>query len=92
MSLIDFDAGHRDLITVTKFNFYGNRIVTASSDHRMKVWDLKDDKWQLTDTWRAHDAEILDVRGIQPFFRPSGFLNIGTIGQMERSIRWATHR
>jgi len=58
----DFDAGHRDLVSVTKFNFYGNRIVTASSDHRMKVWDLKDNQWQLTDTWRAHDAEIRDVR------------------------------
>jgi nucleoporin SEH1 len=58
----DFDAGHRDLVTVTRFNFYGNRIVTASSDHRMKVWDLKDGQWQLIDTWRAHDAEIRDVR------------------------------
>lgn len=58
---IDFDAGHRDLVTVTKFNFYGNRIVTASSDHRMKVWDQRDDEWQLVDTWRAHDAEIRDV-------------------------------
>jgi hypothetical protein len=58
----DFDAGHRDMVSVTKFNFYGNRIVTASSDHRMKVWDLKDNQWQLTDTWRAHDAEIRDVR------------------------------
>lgn len=67
MSLIDFGAGHRDLITVTKFNFYGNRIVTASSDHRMKVWDLKDEKWRLTDTWRAHDAEILDVRLLSTF-------------------------
>ena len=57
----DFDAGHRDLVSVTKFNFYGNRIVTASSDHRMKVWDQKDGEWQLTDTWRAHDAEIRDV-------------------------------
>lgn len=58
----DFDAGHRDLVSVTKFNFYGNRIVTASSDHRMRVWDQKDGQWQLTDTWRAHDAEIRDVR------------------------------
>jgi WD40 repeat protein len=65
----DFDAGHRDLVTVTKFNFYGNRIVTASSDHRMKVWDQKDGEWQLIDTWRAHDAEIRDVsiRGITLF-------------------------
>lgn len=57
----DFDTDHRDLVTVTKFNFYGNRIMTASSDHRMKVWDQKDGEWQLIDTWRAHDAEIRDV-------------------------------
>ncbi|KAJ5925203.1 hypothetical protein N7454_007842 [Penicillium verhagenii] len=63
----DFDAGHRDLVTVTKFNFYGNRIVTASSDHRMKVWDLKDGQWQLLDTWRAHDAEIRDATWNGPF-------------------------
>jgi WD40 repeat protein len=61
-SFIDFDAGHRDLVTVTRFNFYGNRIVTASSDHRIKVWDQKDGGWQLIDTWGAHDAEIRDVR------------------------------
>lgn len=61
----DFDAGHRDLVTVTKFNFYGNRIVTASSDHRLKVWDLKDGEWQLLDTWRAHDAEVRDVRAAE---------------------------
>lgn len=64
-SFADFDAGHRDLVSVTKFNFYGNRIVTASSDHRMKVWDQKEGQWQLTDTWRAHDAEIRDVRSKQ---------------------------
>ena len=68
-TLSDFDAGHRDLITATKFNFYGDRILTASSDHRMRVWDLKDGEWQLTDTWRAHDAEIRDVRTIH--FRSS---------------------
>lgn len=58
----DFDAGHRDLVAVSKFNYYGNRLLTASLDHRMKVWDLKDGQWQLVDTWRAHDAEIRDVR------------------------------
>jgi WD40 repeat protein len=57
----DFDAGHRDLVAVTKYNYYGNRLVTASLDHRMKIWDLKDGQWQLIDTWRAHDAEIRDV-------------------------------
>lgn len=64
----DFDAGHRDLVSVTKFNFYGNRIVTASTDHRMKVWDMKDGQWRLMDTWRAHDAEIRDVRASEAIY------------------------
>lgn len=89
----DFDAGHRDLVTVTRFNFYGNRIVTASSDHRMKVWDLKDGQWQLIDTWRAHDAEIRDVRQQT---RPTGvcwnqWLKYDT-GKLEWTIYRPAHR
>lgn len=82
----DFDAGHRDLVTVTKFNFYGNRIVTASSDHRMKVWDQKDGEWQLVDTWRAHDAEIRDV-GKQPASNAfCSYVKTIDTGDLERSI------
>ncbi|KAE8146208.1 nuclear pore protein [Aspergillus avenaceus] len=80
----DFDAGHRDLITVTKFNFYGNRIVTASSDHRMKVWDQKDGEWQLTDTWRAHDAEIRDATWNGPFMGQ----HIGSVGEDMKCKIW----
>jgi hypothetical protein len=36
-------------------------MVTASSDHRLKVWDKKDDGWTVTDVWKAHDAEVTDV-------------------------------
>jgi nucleoporin SEH1 len=60
-NITDFEAGHRDLVTVTKFNFYGNRLLTASLDHRVRVWDQQESGWELTDTWRAHDAEIRDV-------------------------------
>ncbi|CAI7615743.1 unnamed protein product [Penicillium glandicola] len=80
----DFDAGHRDLVTVTRFNFYGNRIVTASSDHRMKVWDLKDGKWQLIDTWRAHDAEIRDATWNGPFTGQ----HIGSVGEDMKLKIW----
>ncbi|QKX60611.1 uncharacterized protein TRUGW13939_07756 [Talaromyces rugulosus] len=80
----DFDAGHRDLVTVTKFNFYGNRIVTASSDHRLKVWDQKDGEWQLTDTWRAHDAEIRDASWNGPFAGQ----HIGSVGEDMRLKIW----
>ncbi|CAG8122066.1 unnamed protein product [Penicillium salamii] len=80
----DFDAGHRDLVTVTRFNFYGNRIVTASSDHRMKVWDLKDGQWQLIDTWRAHDAEIRDATWNGPFTGQ----HIGSVGEDMKLKIW----
>ncbi|CEL01433.1 Putative Complex: the Seh1 protein from S. cerevisiae interacts with Nup84 [Aspergillus calidoustus] len=83
-SFADFDTGHRDLVTVTKFNFYGNRIVTASSDHRMKVWDQQDGEWQLIDTWRAHDAEIRDATWNGPFTGQ----HIGSVGEDMKCKIW----
>jgi nucleoporin SEH1 len=56
-----FNHGHQDLVLAVDFNYFGNRMVTASSDHRLKVWDKKDDSWTLVESWKAHDAEILDV-------------------------------
>ena len=43
------------------YNYYGTRMVTASSDHKLKVWDRKDEGWTLVDVWKAHDAEVTDV-------------------------------
>ncbi|EFQ99932.1 nucleoporin seh1 [Nannizzia gypsea CBS 118893] len=83
-SFTEFEAGHRDLVTVTKFNFYGNRILTASADHRIKVWDQKDDGWELADTWRAHDAEIRDAAWNGPFTGQ----HIGTVGEDMKFKLW----
>jgi WD40 repeat protein len=44
-------------------------MATASSDHRLKVWD-RDDKsgqWSVLDVWKAHDAEVQDVKWNGPF-------------------------
>lgn len=57
-----FSHGHQDLVLAVDFNYFGTRMVTASSDHRLKVWDKKDDSWNLVESWKAHDAEIVDVR------------------------------
>jgi nucleoporin SEH1 len=57
-----FSHGHHDLVLAVDFNYFGNRMVTASSDHRLKVWDKKDDSWTLVESWKAHDAEVVDVR------------------------------
>jgi WD40 repeat protein len=48
-------------VLAVDFNYFGTRMVTASSDHRLKVWDKKDDSWTLVESWKAHDAEIVDV-------------------------------
>ena len=60
-----FPHGHQDLVLAVDFNYFGTRMVTASSDHRLKVWDKKDDAWSLVESWKAHDAEIVDVSGIR---------------------------
>lgn len=65
-----FSHGHQDLVLQVDFNYFGTRMVTASSDHRLKVWDKKDESWSLVESWKAHDAEIVDVSGT-PYPQPS---------------------
>jgi len=62
-----FQHGHHDLVLAVDFNFYGTRMVSASADHHLKVWDRKEDSWALIDSWKAHDAEIVDVKWNGPF-------------------------
>ncbi|KAF2141467.1 uncharacterized protein K452DRAFT_309219 [Aplosporella prunicola CBS 121167] len=83
-----FDHAHSDLVLAVDFNFFGTRMVTASSDHRLKVWDRKDDAWSLVDTWRAHDAEVVDVKPRCPChvareFRVASFFSLTTRGQVK---------
>jgi nucleoporin SEH1 len=79
-----FEHRHHDLVLAVDFNFYGNRMVTASSDHRLKVWDKREENWILIDTWRAHDAEVVDVKWNGPF---TGSI-IGSIGEDGQFKLW----
>nr|POE87905.1 nucleoporin seh1 [Quercus suber] len=74
-----FSHGHQDLVLAIGYNFYGTRMATASSDHRVKVWDRssKTGQWNVTDVWLAHDAEVTDVSWTGPFVGE----HIGTIGE-----------
>jgi nucleoporin SEH1 len=60
-SFTTFEPSHLDVVLAVDFNYYGTRMATASADHRVKVYDRKDDSWNLVDTFGAHDAEITDV-------------------------------
>lgn len=67
-----FRTDHADLLLACAPNRSGTRLATASSDHRLKVFSLSspptaDGTWTLTDSWRAHDAEITDVAWNGPF-------------------------
>ncbi|KAH7120960.1 WD40-repeat-containing domain protein [Dendryphion nanum] len=79
-----FSHGHQDLVLAVDFNYFGTRMVTASSDHRLKVWDKKDDSWVGIDIWKAHDAEIVDVKWNGPFMGEV----IGSIGEDGRCKIW----
>lgn len=61
-SFTTFEPSHLDVVLAVDFNYYGTRMATASADHRVKVYDRKEDSWNLVDTFGAHDAEITDVR------------------------------
>lgn len=54
--------GHKDMVEAAAYNIYGNRIALGAADGRIKVFDkIRDGTWKLCDTWRAHDAEVLEV-------------------------------
>ncbi|KAI9327184.1 WD40-repeat-containing domain protein [Zopfochytrium polystomum] len=65
-----FDAGHEDLIHDVAYDFYGKRLVTCSSDQKLKVWDFNEESsaWTLSDAWRGHDGSILRVSWAHPEF------------------------
>ncbi|KAI9691269.1 MAG: epoxide hydrolase, soluble (sEH) [Bogoriella megaspora] len=62
-----FDHGHQDLVLAVDYNFYGTRMATASSDHTIRVWERHADSWEPLDSWKAHDAEVTDVKWNGPF-------------------------
>jgi WD40 repeat protein len=74
-----FTHGHHDLVLAKSFNFYGTRVATASSDHRVRVWNRneKTGQWNLADSWIAHDAELTDIKWNGPFVGE----HIGTIAE-----------
>ena len=74
-----FDPSHADRVTVLHTNFNGTKILTASIDHRIKVWsrDPKTGHRELLDTFTAHDADIRDAKFLSPTLGPTHLCSIG---------------
>ncbi|EXJ93904.1 hypothetical protein A1O1_02297 [Capronia coronata CBS 617.96] len=81
-----FDPGHSDRVTVVHANFNGTRILTASIDHRIKVWDrnVKTGERTLVDTFTAHDSDIRDAK----FLHPTTGSHIASIGNDLKFQLW----
>ena len=64
-----FDPSHSDRVTTVHVNFNGTKILTASIDHRIKVWsrEPRTGERTLLDTFTAHDADIRDVSHLRAF-------------------------
>ncbi|KAF0336924.1 WD40 repeat-like protein [Gigaspora margarita] len=70
MAVHAFDSSHDDLIHDVSYDFYGKRLVTCSSDQKLKVWEFNQDtsSWELVDSWRAHECSVLKVSWAHPEF------------------------
>ena len=75
---------HSDLVHDTVYDFYGTRLATCASDHRISVQEraLDSSKWNLNDFWKAHDASVLRLSWAHPEF---GCLLASC--SMDRSVR-----
>jgi nucleoporin SEH1 len=74
--------GHSDMIHDVKYDFYGQRLATCSSDQTIKVWDNDNGNWVLSASWKAHDASVLKIDWAHPEYG-----NIIASCSFDRSIR-----
>ncbi len=63
-----FPTKHDELIHAVRFDFYGNRLATCSSDQKIKVWEFDRKMWKLTADWKAHKGSVWRVEWLHPQF------------------------
>jgi nucleoporin SEH1 len=53
-----FETNHEDLVHDIAYDFYGRRLVTCSSDQKLKVWDFNETTgWELNDSWKVSQCD-----------------------------------
>ena len=73
-----FSPDHSDRVTVLQLNHDSSKLLTASIDHRVAIYDIdaSTGRRQQLDIFTAHDAEIRDAK----WFHPSTGVHFVTIG------------
>ena len=87
------EHGAADIILAAAFNHSGTRITLCSADHKIRVYDLDEEKrWSLVDQWRGHDAEVLDVGSSHSFFfLPAQVIYQGSMGWTDPRTAFRYH-
>lgn len=69
MKIIEIIQGkHNYLIHDMKFDFYGKRLCTCSSDEMIKIWNLQDGEYKQSASWKGHNGAIWKVEWAYPGF------------------------
>lgn len=68
MQIGQFEVSHEDLILSLAYNYHGNRLVTCSADHRIKLFDKTENDFVSIDEWRAHDSAVTKAIWAHPEF------------------------
>lgn len=61
-------SGHREFISDTAFDYYGKRLVSASADGYIRIWNLINKEWTLQSEIKAHSSLISRVDWAHPIF------------------------
>lgn len=66
--LNNIDTGHEDMIHDAEVDYYGLRLATCSSDHSVKVYDIKNGTHTLVDDLKGHFGPVWQVAWGHPKF------------------------
>jgi len=60
------DTGHEDMIHDAEVDYYGLRLATCSSDHSIKVYDIKNGAHTLLDDLKGHFGPVWQIAWSHP--------------------------
>ncbi|XP_029162300.1 protein SEC13 homolog [Nylanderia fulva] len=62
------DTAHEDMIHDAQMDYYGLRLATCSSDHSVKIFDLKNGTQSLVSVLKGHNGPVWQIAWAHPKF------------------------